>query len=83
MLTEKSTECQLFDWDGWDQQDTQSFTYYKVEMKVHLGDKYKVGQKFLCVCVDYSNSKLSVWEEGNETGTPDAQFDLALSVIGS
>lgn len=74
-----TTENQLFNWDGWDQQDTAAFTFYNVEMKVPAG-KYQVGQKFSAVLVDYERSKLSVWEEGNDTGTPDAQFDLVLSI---
>jgi len=79
MLSTNTAEGQLFDWDGWDQPGTAEFQFYNVVLKVPVG-KYEVGQKFPTVCVDYEKSKLSVWEEGNQTGVPTAQFDLVLSV---
>lgn len=53
-------EKQLFDWDGFDQHDTVSFSFYKVILKVPIGE-YKVGDSFDSAFMDYENGKLEFY----------------------
>lgn len=69
-----TAENQLFDWSGWDQQATASFTFYNPILKVKIGE-FEVGTKFESACVDYEYSQLSLYTEDKEY-----VFELKLSV---
>jgi len=56
----KGIEDQLFEWDGWQDDDTAAFTFYKVKLKVPMG-KFPVGSEFLSAYVDYGRSLLALY----------------------
>lgn len=49
-------ESQFFEWEGWDIQDTMSYTFYNITLKVDLGEGYEKGSAHECVnlMLDYS-----------------------------
>lgn len=69
-------EKQLFDWTGWDQQGTASFSFYNVVLKVDVGP-FKTGKKFGSAFVDYENGLLALYPENDEIRY---EFDLVISV---
>lgn len=70
-------ETELFEWDGWDQQDTAAFTFYKVILKRKIGS-FPEGTKFRCADVDYQRGELVFY--GEDMATELAKFKLSLSV---
>jgi hypothetical protein len=68
-------EDQLFLWDGWDENGPMALQFYKVELKVQVGE-FPVGTKFAVACVDGEKSVLTLIEE-NET---EHAYELRLSV---
>lgn len=52
-------EKQLFEWDGWDQQDTMAFTFYKVKLIVDIGP-FPAGSEFESADLDYGNGTLQL-----------------------
>ena len=71
-------ERQLFDWNGWDQQDTASFTFYDVELKVQIG-KQTPGTKFSSALIDFQTGELSLYRDDRDE-YPCANFKLELLV---
>lgn len=44
-MEKKTLEMNLFTWEGWDEQDTMSFSFYKVEFVRDFG-VFRKGEKF-------------------------------------
>lgn len=59
-------EQQLFDWTGWDQQDTSAFIFYDVTLKVDIGE-HKVGTKFSSAFVDFGQAGTLEFYRDSET----------------
>jgi hypothetical protein len=55
-------ENQLFDWEGWDQQDTMAFTFYRPTLKVDIGP-FKAGQTLSVANINYERGWLQVQAE--------------------
>lgn len=55
-------ESQLFDWENWDIMDTMDFIFYNCTLKQDIG-KYKTGEKFESININYSNGELTINEE--------------------
>lgn len=70
-------EEQFFTFDGWDQQDTMVFTFYKVKLTATLG-KYPPGTEFGCANIAYDKGELELYKTGEEK-EPTAKFKLTLS----
>ena len=67
-------ETQFFEWDGWDQQDTMSFTFYECKLLDGVMPELKV-REFPCAFVDYSSGVIEFYDVNNEVA---ATFDLKL-----
>lgn len=57
---EKGIEQQLFSWEGWDQSDTASFMFYKVKLRVPLGE-HPVGAEFDSAYVSFDTSEMALY----------------------
>lgn len=71
----------IFTWHDVYMPEQNCIDYYKAILKVPF-DKYNAGAAFEMVSFDFKNGTLSVWEEGNETSTPDGVFKLTLLIDG-
>ena len=56
-------ESELFSWEGWDMHGSLAFMFYKVKLKVAIGD-LPIGKTFSTAFVDYTNGLLQFDEEG-------------------
>lgn len=68
-------ENQLFDWNGWDQQDTMGFTFYNVVLKIKIGD-FEPGTKFEVADISYEHGYLQLFNEEKHW-----DFKLKLVVV--
>jgi hypothetical protein len=59
-------EKQLFDWNGWDIQDTMAFTFYNCVLKVDIGP-YKAGEVVKSVDLDYGEGQLHIYDDDGNT----------------
>lgn len=73
-------ERELFDWEGWDQQDTMDFTFYNVTLKVPVGP-FPAGEKFDSALIAFNTGVLKLYRHADDE-TPAAQFKLRLTVEG-
>lgn len=55
-------ESELFSWEGWDMQGALAFTYYRVKLKVAIGD-FPIGKTFSTAFIDYTNGLLQFDDE--------------------
>ena len=62
MNEEKTLECQLFTWEGWDQFDTMGFNFTGVTLEKDLGP-FKAGEMFAFANIDYGKSTLELGKE--------------------
>jgi hypothetical protein len=69
-------ELQLFEWEGWDEIDTLTLQFYKVVLKVPIGD-FQVGHKFASAVLSGENSVLQLFEDDSDRLH---EFELKLSV---
>lgn len=57
-------EDQLFTWDGWDDNGPMALQFYKVELKVPIGE-FPVGTKFPVAFFNGDHSILSLMDEND------------------
>jgi hypothetical protein len=68
MNKEKALESQLFTYDGYDIDDPGDFQFYKIELKVKIGN-HDVGTKFECAYFSMNGSFLNFYNDGKEIST--------------
>jgi len=68
-------EKQLFDWEGWDDVDVACYQFYKVKLKVKIGN-FEPNTEFDSAMVDYQKGLLCLYlkEESYD-------FHLTLNVV--
>ena len=71
-------ESQFFTYDGWDQQDTMAFTYYKIITAIELPGIPK-GSKFSVADIDYATGKMRFWDDAGSSVLH--EFKLKLQVV--
>ena len=74
-----------FEFDGWDQQDVQAFTYYDVTFTREWGSNkhkyyFEKGQKIPCLTVDFEKGTLRIHQEGDNTGEQDEEYNIFLGL---
>lgn len=79
-MNDTTTECQLFNWQSWDQLGIASFLFKDVALVVPIG-KFEVDHRFAYAVVDYENSKLLLSEDLE--GTMTHSFELKLTAVPS
>lgn len=57
-------ECQLFDWDGWDDSGVMCPLFYKVELLVPIGE-FPVGHKFPVAFFNGDDSNITFCDEND------------------
>lgn len=70
-----SLENHLFTWDGWDENGIMSPMFYKVELKVPIG-QFPVGHTFDVAVLDGEKSLITFIDEDETSHT----FELGLTV---
>lgn len=57
-------ECQVFDWDGWDDNGIMCPQFYKVVLRVPVGE-FSVGHKFPVAFFNGDNSTITFCDEND------------------
>lgn len=68
-------EDALFSWDGWDDGGIMSPIFYKVVLKVPVGE-FPVGHQFPCASINGDKSSISFMDDADV----EHHFELSLSV---
>jgi hypothetical protein len=76
---ENMIECQLFDFEGWDQCDVMHMAYYDCTLKVPMLG-FKRGEFFSCIFLNFTESVISLYRNSDDE-SPIKEGKLSLSVL--
>lgn len=71
-----SLECQLFDWEQWEELGNHGYLFYKCILKVPVGS-YEVGSQIDSIALLNETSELAFY---NEKGEQFEIYNLKLSI---